>query len=419
MLPTPGSPASRGFTQTLGDQLHVTPGRGVLGNLADNLTGTVATMRDRDQHRMAAYKMQRAIADFNGQPQPVDFEAIPRTAHPWLYAGVDKLAAALDDWRCVPDLVVAEYRRLRPMADKMAAAVVGATGPADRIWWHPEANLIWVESPNVKEAGYRNGVEVRPEPPTVDDGRWLVVKQSVYAPVAGFRSLIEGGERLLGGPTPLTNAIVGGVVGGGLGYGAGAIAESLAPEGWVEEGKLRRNLGLAGAGLGAAPGLWMGSGNMRSQDPNLGGVQGLFKPHPFQKRSAFGEDSGAAGLRSIPVDAFNRAVWNDVRNPGNAFGTRSPWGDNDQPLGTPPWVAAAATGLVAGTGAMTDQRSVTPWQVGIAAAKSGGKGLAAGYAVGKLFGVLDGLKTEKQQGLQQAGLWSGLLTGAVRGVFGG
>jgi hypothetical protein len=132
------------------------------------------------------------------------------------------------------------------------------------------------------------------------------------------------------------------------------------------------------------------------------------------------EDYGSTGamfLQSIPVDAFNRAIWNDVRNPGNPFGAKSPWGNNEQSMGTPPYAAAATSGLLAGASQAARSDVVSPWQVGTAAALGAGKGWVTGLAAGKVLGVLAGLKPMAQQKLQEVGLWGGLITGVANSLF--
>ena len=124
-------------------------------------------------------------------------------------------------------------------------------------------------------------------------------------------------------------------------------------------------------------------------------------------------------MPTIPVDAFNQAVWSDVARPQNPYGTRSTFGDNRQPMTTPPWAAAAAAGVVAGTGAVTGQSHVSPWQVAQMAAAGAGTGYLRATLFAKTIGALSGMPPSRQADLQRMGLWSGLVTGAVQGLFGG
>jgi hypothetical protein len=117
---------------------------------------------------------------------------------------------------------------------------------------------------------------------------------------------------------------------------------------------------------------------------------------------------------SIPVDIFNEVVWNNYANP---LGTKDPYGDNEQPLRIPAPIAAATTGLLAGTSAMTGQPVVSPYQVAMTSAAMGTAGYAAGSVAGRMLGALAGLSPESQKVLQQTGMWGGLLTGAISPLF--
>jgi hypothetical protein len=206
----------------------------------------------------------------------------------------------------------------------------------------------------------------------------------------------------------------------------------LLPEEQFEPGRMRKNMAMLGAGLGALPGAATGLAQARIPEAGGSDQPGFAKylnPTPwlsgyswkgamFDKMAAdFAAQSGGVFLPTIPVDAFNRAIWNDVRAIPNRFGTKSPWGDNSQPLSTPPPVAAAASGLLSGAAALTGRDRVSPFQVATAAGLAAGKGLLGGMAVGKVFGALAGLRPEAQAQLQRAGTWAGLITGAVNGLF--
>jgi hypothetical protein len=134
-----------------------------------------------------------------------------------------------------------------------------------------------------------------------------------------------------------------------------------------------------------------------------------------QKQAAEKFQTGDLFTPSIPVDAFNNAVWNDVWQ--NPFGTKSTFGDNDQTLRTPPQVAALVSGVVSGAGAARDASHVSPWDVGVSAASAAGKGWLAGLLFGKTVGTLAGLSQETQKKIQDIGIWSGLLTGVTKAVF--
>jgi len=128
--------------------------------------------------------------------------------------------------------------------------------------------------------------------------------------------------------------------------------------------------------------------------------------------------TGAMFTPSIPVDAFNNVVWNDVHSAPNPFGTQGPWGDQSQPMRTPADIAAAASGAVAAAGAMRGSTHVSPWDVAMVAGTAAGKGYLGGMVLGKTVGALAGLSPAGQQQVRQLGMWGGLLTGAVRATFG-
>lgn len=241
----------------------------------------------------------------------------------------------------------------------------------------------------------------------------------------------EAPQKLLGGPTPLTQALAGALAVGGIGYGVGRQLEQHLPaehfygDDDLEGNRLSRNLTMGGAALGALPGLYAASVMGRTPDGSgnapgfLGGLMSRLPAageEALAKMSAFRDATGAAGVASIPVDAFNRAIWNDVRNPPNPFGAKSPWGDDHQQLGTPAPVAAFASGLVSGAGALSGRDRVSPWQVGLAAARAAGTGYTAGLAFGSLLGGLAGLRPESQAALQRAGLWGGLIAGGFKAL---
>jgi hypothetical protein len=296
-------------------------------------------------------------------------------------------------WGDVSVAVVAAYRKHAAAALEVASRY--AFTP-ERVYWEPARDRV--------------ALGVRPA------ASWLLVKQAEGDFLRGPADAIAATQKPLGGPNPLTATIVGGILGSGLGYGGGWLAEQLLPRSAFDRGRLRRTGAALGGLAGAAPGLaWAGT-NLANSDRTGGGLRSVLSPWPYTKAA---QDSGAFFLPTIPVDAFNRAIWSDVAQAQNPFGTRSPWGDDSQPLQTPAPVAATASGLVAGTAAATGQRRISPLQLGLTAAATAGTGYLAGLAFGKTLGALAGLRPEAQAQLQRLGLWGGLVTGAVNELFGG
>lgn len=300
-----------------------------------------------------------------------------------------------DAWRRVPDAVATLYDA---WADDLRAAVAA----------HPDAALIcW--NPATKAA--------RVGPPPADG--WVPIKRAaLFGPAV---DAFDAGQRALGGPNPLASTIVGGLVGGGLGYAGGSLAEQLLPEQYFDRGRLRRTLGLLGAGVGAAPGLAWARANAKNPDDTGTGMGPWLSPWAGPGKAASAGENYAGNLYTptIPRDAFNAAVWQDVLSPPSRFGTKSHWGDDEQSLGTPPPVAAAVSGIVSGAAAATGQRAVSPWQVASAAAATAGVGYLAGVAFGRTLGVMAGMTPDAQRGLQRTGLWGGMLMGALGKLFGG
>jgi len=133
-------------------------------------------------------------------------------------------------------------------------------------------------------------------------------------------------------------------------------------------------------------------------------------------------DFGGVGLTAVPVDAFNNAIWNDVRRgmsaAKNPYGTKSPWGDNTQGMHTPPQLGAAAAGLVTGIQAMYDGASILSPRHFVKGLLAAGTDVATARVVGSTLGALGGLTPEAQAKLQDIGVWGGLIRGTVGSMLG-
>lgn len=229
------------------------------------------------------------------------------------------------------------------------------------------------------------------------------------------------GNKMLGGPNPLTNGIVASLMMGGLGYGAGTLAEHLFPERYVERGKLRRTLGTLGVMGGVGLGLGNAYANARAMGPDKSIWQGLLisnnaTPSYLQKekRSFFAYEEnpmapGDTGLFApkIPVPQFNDMVWHDV-----AKGMQNPYG-----IHTNPSIGAATTGLMSGIASQARSPIISPMTVinGIASA---GVGLATANLAGRALSALAGLTPEAQNKLQDMGLYGGMLHAIVPPLLG-
>ncbi len=287
-----------------------------------------------------------------------------------------------EDWASVPSQVATLYQDLAPVARQALRDYQGLPG---QILIDPQKRAQYVAAIRPEHRGW---ITIKPAALLSTPHRWFTTAES-----------------LLGGPSATTKALVGGLFGSGLGYVTGRAAEHLLPRAhFPQRRKLRRALALAGGLAGASPGLWDLSILARTPPGHLPGVK---------QADDWVDHTGMAFIPTIPVDAFNVAVWNDVGRTPNPFGTKSYWGSNAQGLTTPA-VAAVTSGLVSGAAAARGNADrVSPWEVGLTAAAAGGVGAATGLLIGKTLGALAGLAPDDQQALQRMGLWGGLLSATV------
>lgn len=390
--------ADKPFADTLLARLRIDPQAGIVGNVMGNLNDTVGTMHRRQQERLSSMRMMRAISEHQR-----DRELRQQTA---------------PAWREVPQQVQQGFNDIWPTAQKVAVAFPGID-----LFHHREHDLWHAQCDPFEQPDIDIPVSVDLEPPPGDG--WIHIKRATWLkPVGDAWGKLH---RSLGGPNPLLQTLLGGAVGAGLGYGGGWLLKHLLPDAYFDKDK--SNLGAAGAvlggTLGAAPGLIWGA---KQYSPDADNAKTTFQDrgagwlssYPFSKKAEMGDAGSLLFARTIPVDAFNSVVWNDVGAPVNPYGTHNPFGNNEQPLQTPLPVAAAVTGTLYGAAAAAGGRhSVSPWDVAVTAAQGGAAGLFGGLVLGKTLGVLAGLQPAAQQQLQQMGLWGGMLTGAVTKAFSG
>lgn len=272
-------------------------------------------------------------------------------------------------------------------------------------------------------------------------------------------SWLGGAQSLAGGPNALTNMAAYGLLGAGLGFGGAsagtALVNAIAP-GTLDRRQAVRNATLAGALLGGglwpayrasvayrAPGspaagslwralttTWPNDGAAAAGAPKTGSIFPLWLLERLSRgaggasrvKVANDEDGAESdtGLftPSIPVDAFNNAVWLDVRARANPFGTRSPFESARAPL-TPPPAALAVTSTVSAAGRLAGAGAVSPYHVAKAAVLGGGAGWLGGLVLGKTVGRLAAMSPGAQAAARRTGLWAGAVTGAARAAFGG
>lgn len=354
------------------------------------------------------------------------------------------------DWQAVP----ARVERLLLAGSGVKLAHVAAardTALLDlaTVTWEPAGNIVRLYGAGAHNAPYVEkyaqclpACQVQFVPagdPTLPDE--ILIKKAgipLLAPTFDFA------QKALGGPTPLTNALVSGLLMGGMGYGAGMLAENVMPERYFERGKLRRSLGLggllAGAGFGTLNAYSNAQANVPHQEFNQAPVyhtmRGFLmrndaplavKPYTapsnrlpgvavdaapkslmaeVAKTAAFTDDSGLYGP-AIPVQQFNTAVWRDTQlGMQNGFQTH-----------TPPAYAAATTGLMTGLSAGTNSPIISPATV-IRGIASAGVGLATANIAGRALSAMAGLTPEGQHKLQDMGLWGGMMHAIVPAMMG-
>lgn len=356
----------------------------------------------------------------------------------WLQNLPENPNCDLNTWRAFPAKIAAAVTQLAPLAADLRKLPELANVPA--VFFHPEQGVLrawtkdaaWTPPPAVRDCPALRAYPwlVSTElPPDILDYRLLKLAQTGYMkPVA---DAWQAAALPLGGTHPLATMLLGGLLASGVGYAGGKVLDAVLPEEYFDKGVAPLGLAALGGALGAAPGAAYGLLKYRT-NPKTGlpfshqgaGWTSTYPwPRPWPWASAKKAGVGNTGnllTKTIPVDAFNRVVWNDVRAVPNPFGTKDRWGDNEQPLHTPAPVAAATTGLLSGTAALLGNAThVSPFDVALTAANTGLQGWTYGLAAGKVLGTMAGLKPDYQRKLQQAGIWGGLLTGTVKALFGG
>lgn len=248
----------------------------------------------------------------------------------------------------------------------------------------------------------------------------------ISTPLSGGFHLLQ---KALGGPNSLTTTLVGAGLGGLGGYSLGYAADELIPRGLraILPNKYKNTIGRTkwapilaalGAGVGALPGI-------HNSITAINNGRSILSNYPWDtnldystlKKTSADNATGSIFTPSIPVDAFNKAIWSNTQP--NSFGTKNQFGDNSQSL-TAPIVAASMSGLVSAAGAAKDSTHVSPWDIAQVAAHvaAGGLGGAVkGLLVGKALGALAGLTPDVQEYVKQTGLWTGVLTSLAHEIF--
>jgi hypothetical protein len=342
-------------------------------------------------------------------------------------------ALTIYEWQAVPERV----STLLPVAVQLKTAHERAALRAGLLattvaTWEPDVGLVTLYAPacttkkatenyvaEMRDAGYSAAVVTR-GPAEPDPAEEIIIK--VGSMIPGLSTVWNTGNKLLGGPTPLSNGLMTGLLAGGLGYGAGTLAEQFFPERYLERGKLRRTLGLVGALSGVGLAGLNSYANAKALRTSM--LRGLLTnnktpvTYPYEKemmKKSFSPLGGQTGAFSnepmfaptVSVPRFNSAAWQDV-NMGMYRGFQNH---------TPPQFAAATTGLMSGISTNMRSPIIRPVDVinGIASA---GVGLATATVAGKALSAMAGLTPAGQAKLQDMGLWGGMMHAIVPSLFG-
>lgn len=329
---------------------------------------------------------------------------------------------AFAEWKAVPDRVA----ELLPHVLRVKAAHTRGVLAADLLsqtyaTWQPVADVVTVYSVDVPEQSrqqrYAEKAAHHAVFTTIQQPDWnkeILIKRAGLPWIA---PAFDYAQKAMGGATPLTNALLIGLTAGGLGYGAGTLAENLFPERYMERGRLRKTLGLAGALTGLGYGAMAAHTNARANDKPWShgwlirndSTPKYKMPHikigNWLDPAAFGHSGVAAP--SIEVQRMNEAIWRDAhKGMYNGFQNH-----------TPPAYAATASGFMTGLSAGMQSPIIRPVDV-ISGIASAGVGLATATVAGKALSALAGLTPAAQEKIQDMGLWGGMMHAIVPAMMG-
>lgn len=342
---------------------------------------------------------------------------------------LEKIAVE-QSWKDVPSLAIKAATESSPVA-RTAHKYASGTSAAGDLYFSPSLRTIWLPEFSqslhtlAKQAAAEHHCQiVTGHEQDQSNVLWIRIKTAANEPPLGLVGHTAGWRpnfftSALNGPSSLTAVLGSGLLGGTLGYGAGWLGEQILPESNFRRGHLRRTLGLLGAGAGALPALWAshrGWFNKAGAEETIEDIclaeharlqEGLLKEAIEQLPDIDGIDVfDKSGYQHngehdpvIPVDQFNRIVWQDEN--------------------TPLSIRSATTGLTESASSLRGNlRLVSPADVARIAIGTG-SGYLSGLFVGKALGALAGLTPEAQKDLQRAGTWAGLLSSVVPLAFAG
>lgn len=316
---------------------------------------------------------------------------------------------ATANWDLVPKLVKLRYKR--------ASAVARLLEPFDcAAFWHPINRHVLVKLAKAEliRPSQLPGLSVK-------FISWLPDNQADYIQVKSAAALswlnapYDWAGRLGGGPSPVSNGIVSALLGAGGGYALGKGMEAILPEQYFETKKLGKRFAVAGALGGAALAAPQAVARLslnKKYDKNYHWLPSLFQgieQQPFAE--ALKKQSSLFGWEGmgepIPVDRFNRAIWNDTFN-----GSHSSNSTASAPT------AAMASGLVTGIQQMYGNTPILTPRHFVSGLVAAGTDLVTANVVGRTLGALGILTPAAQSKIQEMGLWSGMMRGVTQSIFG-
>lgn len=214
---------------------------------------------------------------------------------------LDEQTVKLAQWQQVPGLVRERYKiaadiqqKIKKLLPHLKAKCEGDPGYG-YVFWNPDTKTVVAilsdgDGQHVHQA-WHNALKTIPGIEKVEtvaeshpgDAKDCIRIKAANGPLAWLNKPYDVAGAMTGGPSPLSNALVGSLLGGGAGYLGGAVAEQFIPKRYLERGRLRKVLGLAGAGLGAVPGIWEGFANHH----NANQAYQIGQQAPTQDESAF------------------------------------------------------------------------------------------------------------------------------------
>jgi len=321
-----------------------------------------------------------------------------------------------DQWSCIP-------YRVRDLYIKYAGEV------AQLMQDFPDNPDAWIL--DTPEVGIVKAAETPIEPEVTPSGTgnplralWQTVNKPMSGPnpLSGPTRASGALQSLLGGPNPLTSALLYGTLGAGLGWGSGKLLSMLFPKRVKRDAGWRLGLPL-GALIGGGGALALhGYPNVRQH-----GLAGLLRPSGIQKQSAeMPEGMEITEVYDAPTtlaDVVDRATCalNTVVAKDNGFQKAAQigrmfvpdidvkyWLDTvrDDPYMSPATKAVVGS-LPYAAGTARGSRIVSPMDVGRVALNAG-LGAAIGNAIGMVAGPVLRLTPKARNDIQNAGILAGI-----------